>query len=170
MTARSEASTGIHGADHALLQDMGREFADWVQALPMRSDDRASRWFPHAGAPNWLPPGWSEHARLDGYAPACDMYLLRRDAGGWALVLHYIDEWPRAQLYDSSATLRCLYATYRDQTTTRPTREPLTLWLGRTLTGLYDPAIEAEAAAQVIVALGGDAPCEPLAALLLPTL
>lgn len=87
------------------------------------------------------------------------IYLVRRETGGWALVSHTQSATPRTMIYDRATTLHGLYEAYRAQ----EDNEAVTRWLGHILASYYDPTDEAEAAAQVIVALGGEATLEPRA-------
>lgn len=115
-----------------------------------------------------LPDGWAHHARLADYTDGLDMHLARRTVGGWVLLTHRRRS-QVTEMFDVALTLvglhaqmRALVVGLRRDRVASGAAGRVVDWLAGVLVALYDPTIAEEAAARVVLALGGPARVEPL--------
>lgn len=145
------------------------EFSAWQDTLPRTQVGpvQVHRYvFPDPS--DALPNGWTHHARLAEYVEGQDVHLVRRGGDGdWILLTHTLAT-RHVEMFDVSNTLSGLHEQMRDLRTELIRDRVLVssvarmvTWLGDELSSRYDPSIETEAAAQVILALGGPAVIEP---------
>lgn len=144
------------------------EFSVWQDTLPRTQVGpvQVHRYvFPDPATS--LPDGWTHHARLAEYVEGQDVHLVRRGVGPWILLTHTLAT-RHVEMFDVSSTLSGLYEQMRDlraelirDRVLVSSVARMVTWLGDELSSRYDPNVEAEAAAQVILALGGPAVAEP---------
>lgn len=111
-----------------------------------------------------LPEGWhacAERLLPDPATPTRTVDLIRRDAGGWIILHCYTTEQREDPIVVGTATtLVALNRSIIDNTNTSFGTQVRT-WLRESILSLYDPSVEADAIARVLVALGAEIDVEP---------
>lgn len=139
------------------------EFETWYETSTHRAI------YPPPWKTGGLADGWTHHTRLPDYTDGLDMHLARRDTGGWILLTHRQSS-QVTEMFDVALTLvglheqmRALVVGLRRDRVASRTAGRAVDWLACVLVALYDPDIAEEAAARVVLALGGPAAVEPRA-------
>lgn len=149
--------------DDVLREVAADEHRAWEQTLPC--DEHGEPVFPNPHGAQGLPDGWVVRSQTVTPArenPDTDWLLVRRDAGGWLLVNH--DEpLSRTSLRGGAITIGGIYEKVHRPSDPQPrgVYSILAGWLRTLIVDAYDPADEIEAAARVMVALGGPVTVTP---------
>lgn len=147
------------------------EYKDWEAGLTRaRPTDGIPRGWMTTVPPSdehGLPMGWRTVACLRDYQPDTDLWLTRRDGGGW-VVVRYERDLERTQIFWVDESLADLY-THVVEAIAEGHRFPAGMdaiaeWLKGVLTEMFDSEDPVEAAEQVLFALGGVLSVVPRAA------
>lgn len=153
---------------HRIMEAEFQSFALRYQArtrAPTSNGDSETRGFPFPSHEGGLPEGWvvrwhNNYSGLDTHVPTNDFdtFVVQRDGGGWALVLHSLDDSgaPRTTMWEAaSMTIEELYWTAQIQAVLFPGEaDGPEGGIRKFVVAQYQPDDPAEAAEQVLVALG----------------
>lgn len=158
MSATPAAPLSGFGADEVDRDRIDAEFDEWRRTLPRRLTNTAI--CPKPTEPDGLPPGWTlvGHMAQNEFVT---IHLVRDAYSDWFVLAHTVDM-QHTKMVAWSTRVTGLYEQSRTESTAG--LRFLTDWLGREVAALYDSTVEVEAAARVVVALGGPAAIEPRAA------